>query len=52
MLVEVQPTGGRSRKSTAAELSHASSVHTMYWYRSALPWSGVAKGLSQAIEKG
>lgn len=57
MLIEVQPLGGgRTRidrsKSTAAELSQVSSFHTMYWYTSALPWSGVAKGLSQDIENG
>lgn len=50
MLVEAQSTGRQTGndqfKSTAAEL------HTMYWYISALPWSGVANGLSQAIENG
>lgn len=45
-----QPTWRQMRnnqfKSTAAKL------HTMYWYTSALPWSGVANGLSQATENG
>lgn len=52
MLVQVQPIGGENRKFTAAELRYASSIHTMYWYKSALPWSGDEKGLSQAIENG
>lgn len=52
MLVQVRPIGGENRKFTAAELRYASSIHTMYWYKSALPWSGDEKGLSQAIENG
>lgn len=27
-------------------------AQTTYWYGSALPWSGVAKGLAQPREKG
>lgn len=51
MLIEVQPTGGQTDQPTA-ELSQVSRFHTMYWYKSALPWSGGAKGLSQAMENG
>lgn len=39
-------------RQSPAELGAASGPHTMYWYTSALPWSGAAKGLSQAIENG
>lgn len=52
MLVEVQPIGRDIGEVHSSRAQPGFSFHTMYWYKSALPWSGVAKGLSQAIENG